>query len=136
MHLIAARPEGTPVTELRIAANMSWSAFHYHLAVLERAGHVKTLRVGRLNFVCTADATPDGNAAYLRSPQAKRIALTIVESPGTSVREVAGRTGIPSRTVYYHVRRMRRVGLLVAGSSLDHRDLRAAPELLDALTRT
>jgi predicted transcriptional regulator len=124
---------GLPLSELRRRAAISWSNLVHHVAILERAGLLRTLRSGILRLVYPADYPADEDAALVRHAYVRAIALTIAARPGCGVRDVVAATGVSERRVYYHVRRLLSAGLITSATTWGYRDLRPTSRLLALL---
>ncbi|MEA3199581.1 MAG: Helix-turn-helix domain [Thermoplasmata archaeon] len=128
---VVTHQPGVTLGELLRLVPMGWGNAYHHLGMLERAGLVKRVRVGRRVVVVSQAATMDEMEAraraYLHGSTAAAVCRDVFLHPGTSVVDVASRTGHTVRTVYYHVRLATSVGLLVSRSPTRQFALHALP---------
>lgn len=133
--IITGRP-GCSVSELARAAGMFWTAAALHIEQLERAGLVRTVRVGRARALFAASALHEveaANAALLSEVACLRVARAVVQHPRLRVWELASRTGMSERATYHHLRRLVAAGLVTSRTTRGYREIEASPTLLACL---
>lgn len=117
---------------------LSRTGMSYHLRVLEKQGFVRSFRDGlhRIYYLETGNShfrkinLPGKNprspwnglnwleraTSYLAvHPQTKRILLHLIATGQASAKEIAAEMGLQLSSVYHHLRRLRREGLLGGG---------------------
>lgn len=116
---IDQRP-GLTMGELRKRVRLGWGNGYHHLRKLERAGLIRKERRGR-RLVLTPkgvemDAAEVEARAFLKADAAAAICADVHRHPGTDVASIVARTGLTERSVYYYVKRLTELGLLVSRS--------------------
>lgn len=113
-----ARSPGITLGELRAGVKLGWGNAYHHLLRLERARLIRTQRVGRrlVIFPADFDARAAAVRAVLRGAASRAIADDIAAHPGTDVTDVATRTGLSRRAVYYHVQQLTTLGVVTSRS--------------------
>lgn len=136
---ILARP-GVTLGDLRKRVHLGWGNAYHHLRKLERAGLVRSERLGRRLVVSPSGREYDRQravaVAYLKGAAAFAICLDIMEHAGTSVVAIAERQRLSVRSVYYHVERLAQLGLVASRSSTRQFALHPEPLLLNVLSET
>lgn len=119
LDLVGRRP-GITMSELRKLVGLGWGNGYHHIEKLRRAGLIHTQLLGRRRTVWpTSDTPPVDEArarAYLRNPAPARLCRDVAEHPGTNVAAIVRRTGMMPHTAYYHLRRLRDLGLVKSRS--------------------
>lgn len=112
---IERRP-GACYNDLRRALGISWDAFRAALARLETRGAIQIHRARRRCAVYPAGhaiAHEDlARLAALALDGRRRVAERLLEMPHADVLQLAAATGFAPRTVYHHVARLARLGLV------------------------
>ncbi|HWH07701.1 MAG TPA: helix-turn-helix domain-containing protein [Candidatus Thermoplasmatota archaeon] len=95
----ARRAPGASTAALARALAMNEGTALYHLRVLERAGLLKSLAVGRERRWTEAGASPEA-----RTPPARARVLDAVRgAPGASLTDVSRALGVAKSTAHHHV---------------------------------
>lgn len=135
LRLVQERP-GISLSDLGRRLALRWGAASFHVARLEAGGLVRTVRIGRRRLVYALDASiaayPEEHAA-LHEPACRRLALAIIEHPGSSVSRLVEHTGLSPRVVYHHAKRLLDLGLIASSSPGAYRGLRASGKLFALL---
>lgn len=134
LQIVYERP-GISVTELAGCLAMSWGQLSYHLARLERAELLHTVKAGRHRLVFPEREpleTPEDRALVLERT-ARALALLIVDNPQLTVTDLVRLSGETPRVVYYHVKRLLDAGLVTSSSGTHHRGLVASARLAHLL---
>lgn len=134
--VIRRRP-GISMSELAREVGAFWTSAGIHVARLESAGLVRSLRVGRRRVLVSADL-PELHLpfpAVLSEPACRVVALAIARNPGLRVWELGELTHMSDRAVYHHVKRLADTGLIESIRPSGYRGLTATPELLAWLSR-
>lgn len=137
LELVLTRP-GLTTTEVRDALDIGWGSFYHHLEVLQKAGKVEAVGVGRRSLLYPTGAQPltARQEAVLRGGTIRSVACAIRDQPGCGVRDIMRVTGQSGRVVYYHVGHLIELGLVTPGSRTRQHDLSASPLLVDILSRS
>lgn len=101
--------------ELKTAVGGSLSTVVYHLRVLERNKLVSSMIDGRhRRFFPTEQVSwgERGRLAALRNAKTRELYQIIHDEPGIAPKDLSGRVGLSRPTVYWHVDRLVRVGLV------------------------
>ena len=128
------RHPGWPVGHITQDAGLPSGTVHYHLRNLEAAGAIKTIVSGRRRLVFTAEDAAelerDPHAmALLQGTKARAVAVTLAEHGPMSIAELVERLGGSPRVVYYHVKRLRDVGLVSSQMPTRYRGVAATLKL-------
>lgn len=111
---------GRTLGEIRSRLAIGWGNCYHHVFKLERAGLVKTSRIGRRLLILPAGPDPDNAIARARAmlmgTTARSVCDDIAAHPGTEVSDITRRTSLSKRAVYYHVRQLQACGLVVSRS--------------------
>lgn len=128
--LIAKRP-GISMSELARAADLHWTSAALHVEHLERAGLVRTARVGRLRVLQRTDHLQESisGAAILGEPSCRRVAMAVAHSPDARVWELASLAGMSDRATYHHLKRLVEAGLVSTRKRGGYRGIEATPLL-------
>lgn len=124
--------------ELRAQVELGWGNAYHHLRKLERAGLIRTRRIGRRFVIVPRSGVVDEMEvharAILRGGTALRVCSDIANHPGTDVTHIATRLDETTRAVYYHVGRLTGCGLVVSKSPARQFALHVTPlfERIDA----
>lgn len=117
---VEASRVGVTMGELREVVRLGWGNGYHHLGKLERAGLIQKQRIGRRLVIATERAPLDEEErkarAYLRSEAASTICADIHTHPGAEVSEVVARTGLTECSVYYRLKPLGALGLVVSRS--------------------
>lgn len=133
LELIRAQP-GISVAEVARFAGLVWTSTASHVEELARVGLVHTVRVGRRRVVFPAGAAHEApRSTPLAEPSCRRVALALVESSGSRVRDLRDITGMSGRAVHHHLQRLVGAGLAVAVSVGGARTFDATTELRERL---
>lgn len=134
LRLVTEEP-GLTSAEIRFRLGMAPDMFRDDLAALRAGKHIQSHRLGRHRLI-----VPQGTSLPTRSlegsrvrlnPQFVAIAQQLVAEPARHDVWTLSRTLWKSpRVVYYHLRRMRVLGLISTTRSGGYRQLRAKPELV------
>lgn len=114
---------------------MPLTLLHYHAARLAATQEILRIRAGRHIRLFPMEWTYHVLAedlALIQEETALRIVRTICESPGLRIADLIERTGYSQRVVYFHVKRLRDAGLVLAASG-QHLGLRPDPRLFTLL---
>ncbi|HEX9815906.1 MAG TPA: helix-turn-helix domain-containing protein, partial [Candidatus Thermoplasmatota archaeon] len=112
--LVRAEPGITP-SEHQTALGGDFKTIVYHLRVLERNKMVSSLVDGRhRRFFPTEQVSwgERGRLAALRNTKTRELYSLLLEEPGLAPKEISQRIGLSRPTVYWHVDRLERVGLV------------------------
>lgn len=129
--LVAEQP-GIALSELLAALGIGWGSLYHHIGKLQDAGAIEVRRKGRRSLVFPADgdSTRFGDEqGLLRGATVRRVAQAVLEHPGRNVLEISDALSITPRTVYYHVNRLLKAGLIRSGSRTRHQALSPEPHL-------
>ena len=111
------RSPGIGAREAQRAAGTGWGETVYHLDRLTQANLLHRERAGHQDHYFAA-AVPLGDRALLRltrSVSARRLLLALLESPGSTVPDLVGRTGLSTGRISVHLGRLGELGLLTTG---------------------
>jgi predicted transcriptional regulator len=135
----ANRKPGLTMGELRELVPLGWGNGYHHLRKLERAGLIKKERQGRRLVITPISAAMDAAEvkarAYLKAEAAAAICADVLAHPGADVAAIADRTGLTGRSIYYHVKSLTVLGLVVSRSRTRQFALHATP-LYERVQRT
>lgn len=121
-----------PLDSLAMRVGIQSSSVAYHLRRLEEAGLVHRRVVGRRRLTFPGQFRGNRKVegfAILRHPTARRIASQLVASPGSDFSVIMSSTGVSSRALYHHLKRLKNAGLVDVESAWGYRDLRATQAL-------
>ncbi|MHB8633444.1 MAG: winged helix-turn-helix transcriptional regulator [Thermoplasmatota archaeon] len=131
---IRSEPGITP-PELQRLTKAGWSTVVYHLSVLERSKLVSSTIDGRHKRFFPSDGIPRdqrGRIAAMRNKRTAHLYGIISGEPGIGPSDLCRRLGVGRSTIYWHVERLERAGLI----GRDRHHLRTAffanPEPYDA----
>ena len=127
---------GVPVSKLKAMSGLGWSALYRHLAKLEEARLVRTLRSPRQVLVLAVEPGEPEEAILARAVLAKPAVAAVARAIAEGARDVptlAARCGVAERVVYQHVKRLREQGLVASSHPTRHQNLAATPRLLRLL---
>ena len=111
------RAPGLGAREVQRAAGTGWGETVYHLERLTDGHIVQRERSGHQDHYFAA-AVPFGDRALLRlarSASARRLLVSLVESPGATVPDLSQRTGLSAGRLSVHLGRLAELGLLTTG---------------------
>jgi len=144
LEAVAANP-GASLATLQAITGMSRSVAAHHLRTLTRAGLLRRHEwMGTVGFhpvrheattgihMVRADPVQMDAYAALRSPTARLLVETLVQSPGKTLQQVADATALARGTVHYHLLRCAAAGLLWLESASESGPSRAYPTALAA----
>lgn len=124
---------GSPVGRFIEDSELAAGTVHYHLERLEKRGIIRTVVVGRRRLVFLASDVAlqmDPEAlAILRGRTARAIAHSILAQEDISISALVASVAGSPRAVYYHVKRLRELGLLAADAPRRYRGLSPTPKL-------
>ena len=102
---------GITLNEIRKKLNMPNGTAVYHLDVLERERFIKSARDGfhRRFYPWGMKVAKD---VFYPSELQRTIMKTIVASPGSTQVEIAGKLGMKKETLHYHIKKLRRLGII------------------------
>lgn len=120
MFEVIRQKPGLTLGELRERVRLGWGNGYHHLKKLERAGLIRTTRIGRRLVITPVNGEMDEREAkaraHLKGQAAAAICGDISRHPGTDAASIAARTGQTVRSVYYHVKPLTALGLVVSRS--------------------
>ena len=132
------RHPGLTASALARKAGIGVVSLLYHLQILEHAGLVRTVRVGRRRLVFTKAAIMREDPAawaLLADATARRIAVAVARNPRCGVQDLVDQLGLTPRVVYHQLKKLRAVGLIDTPTSAGYRGLVPTSRLLAALPR-
>lgn len=106
---------GTHLRQLQRDLDMPMGTLEYHLYQMERAGLLVVRDEGRFKayFVEEGLDRRDRDILYyLRQRVPRRLAMEIANAPGITFQELAGRVGVGASTLSFHLKKLRRAGLV------------------------
>jgi len=113
------RAPGSGAREVQRAAATAWGETVYHLERLTDAGLVHRERAGHQDHYYAA-SVPLGDRQLLRftrSPSARRLLVSLLEVPSSTVPDLERATGLSPGRISVHLRRMMETGLVRTGRS-------------------
>jgi len=113
----ARKAPGSGAREIQRAAGTGWGETVYHLERLTEAGLLHRERSGHQDHYFPA-TVPLGDRRLLRlsrSRSARRVLVTLLESPALTVPEISKRTGLSAGRLSVHLRRMIEMGITQTG---------------------
>jgi len=108
---------GSGAREIQRAAGTGWGETVYHLERLTEAGLLHRERSGHQDHYFAA-TVPLGDRRLLRltrSRSARRVLVTLLETPSMTVPDLTLRTGLSAGRLSVHLRRMLETGIARAG---------------------
>ena len=108
---------GIGAREAQRAAGTGWGETVYHLDRLTEAHLLQRERAGHQDHYFVA-AVPLGDRSVLRlarSASARRLLVALIESPGATVPELSGHTGLSDGRLSVHLGRFAELHLLTTG---------------------
>jgi predicted transcriptional regulator len=113
----ARKAPGSGAREIQRAARTGWGETVYHLERLTEAGLLHRERTGHQDHYFAA-TVPLGDRRLLRltrSQSARRVLVTLLESPSLTVPDLSARTGLSAGRLSVHLRRMLEMGIATTG---------------------
>lgn len=113
---VRKRP-GVETNTVARSLGLRWPKVAYHVATLERAGHISVRRVGGRTALFAAGAAPRGreaSVALLRRPTHARLHALLRKAPGQDQQALASRTGLGQSRVSRALSDLKAAGLLNA----------------------
>ncbi len=111
---------GIHKSALQRELGLGWGTISYHLDVLRRQGHVKTMPQGRQLRVFPM-AVPDEHMRWLsalREEVPQGILSSLAEKPGACIEEITADLGLSRRAVRRHLNLLAAQGLVNASQGL------------------
>lgn len=106
---------GVHITEMERSLKLAPGNLAYHLRRLSDAGMVRSLRYGLRTFVFPADLFGEKQEVLmglLTLTAPRDILLCILEAPGITQKELAGRLKHSAPTIWWHIDRLARLGVI------------------------
>jgi len=102
--------QGLSLTELEKITGENRSTLRFHLSKLEQDGWIKSVKRGknRLMFLNTSNINP---TAVVKGKKREIIEL-LKENGGLTLNQIAERLKLNVKTVYYHLKELRKMGIL------------------------
>lgn len=107
--LIQAHP-GIHLRELVRASRLGFGEVAHHVAVLEHSGRISSVSAGLRRCLYPVDTAPLAGIPRLSCRQVQ-ILECLEGTPNASAPEVAREVGVSPKTIGYHLRRLRALGL-------------------------
>lgn len=111
---IRADPGITP-PQLQELTGAGWSTVVYHLGVLEKNKLVSSLIDGRHKRFFpyeNVNWSDRGRIAVLKNEQSRHLYEMILQEPGVGPSDLSSRVGVSRSTIYWHVERLEKAGLV------------------------
>jgi len=108
---------GSGAREIQRSAGTAWGETVYHLERLTEAGLLHRERTGHQDHYFPA-TVPLGDRRLLRlcrSRSARRVLVTLLETPSLTVPDLSSRTGLSAGRLSVHLRRMIEMGIARTG---------------------
>lgn len=103
---------GLALSRLCSQTGLGWGGTYHHIRKLEVAGFVLRHQTGHVVRVFPVGTPKDTMESPWLSETARRVHDAIQEGAPRTVGTLANDLGLPSRVVYYHLRRLTDAGLL------------------------
>lgn len=113
MRAITEEP-GIILSKLADETGLLWGSLAYHLELLEAAGYIRVEKDPldkRLRRAYPAGVKPRDSARRIVGAGVV-VAEIVCEHPGLDAGEIVARSGLPRRTVYWQIRKLRDQGYL------------------------
>lgn len=116
---VVQRSPGIGAREVQREAGTGWGETVYHLDRLTRAHLLQRERSEHQDhyFVAQVPLADRGLLRLARSPSARKLLVTLLESPNRTVPDLADRTGLSAGRVSVHLGRLMQLGILATGRS-------------------
>lgn len=127
---------GSPLQELAKRLAVPMGTLRHHVDDLVKAGHVRTMRVGRRRIAYPAGAYVEEfneDRALLQEESSRRVVAAILACQPCGIMDIVEHSGLSQRVVYHHAKRLLDAGLIVRGSNAHYRGLRPTPRLFALL---
>ncbi len=136
---VVRKNPGFSAREVQRQLGLGWGETAYHLDRMAEAGVLRRERAPNRDFYFASEVTWDDRRylVFLRGEATRSILLALIENPGLSPADLAEKLGIARSTVYFHLTRLVRGGLLEGRLDNATRRYRVAqPEQAIRLLRT
>lgn len=126
--------EGSPgigLSDLQRCSRLGWGNVQYHLWILERAGLIRRVTVGRSALVYPASGDPSlqHRMAVVSDPLTRRIAEAIVLHPDWNQKRLCQSLGVTRKVFLTHLRRLSQARLVSVQRVGGERRYHSTPEL-------
>jgi predicted transcriptional regulator len=125
---------GCTITELSKCTGINRGTVRYHLYLLFIERKIIQKKEGKRNYLFTNDGIPLEKKliyAYIRIPAKKEILTIILNQPGISNKEIAGKLRLERSTVYWHLKQLCKENIVVRRWDGRHMNYFLLPEVED-----